>query len=245
MREGRCKMDRYFEWQEKQSYRDFGLIMTGPVHTVSPEEDIEFQTVDGLDGELIIEKNRFKNTTKTYSVYIDQENIQQSVTNLSNWLKSEKGWHFLTDSEEPEYVYEAKIYESYETEQRLKNFGYAEISFVIKPYKFLKTGLSEQVLGQTIKNPSNRKARPKLIIKGTGNLTVQIGSEKLSLKNVDGGVIIDCLYQTATNLSGTKAAWDKVTSYPLPVIHPGKQTVLTTGAISEVNIIPRWEVLVG
>ena len=77
-------MDRYFEWQKKQSYRDFGLIITGPVHTVSPEEDIEFQTVDGLDGELAIEKNRFKNTIRKYSVYVDQENIQQSVTNLSN-----------------------------------------------------------------------------------------------------------------------------------------------------------------
>ncbi len=116
---------------------------------------------------------------------------------------------------------------------------------MIKPYKFLKAGLSEQVLDQTIENPFHRKARPKLVIKGTGNLAVQIGSEKLSLKNVDGGVIIDCLYQTATNLSGTKAVWDKVTSYPLPVIHPGKQTVLTTGTISEITITPRWEVLVG
>ncbi|STF08828.1 hypothetical protein [Enterococcus gallinarum] len=87
-------------------------------------------------------------------------------------------------------------------------------------------------------------ARPKIIIKGAGNIVLRIGSSTYSLKDVDGGIIIDVLYDQVKSLDGQRPQWNKITTYPLPGINPGLNNVLTTGSVTEMKIVPRWEVIV-
>ncbi|MDN5445774.1 MAG: hypothetical protein L0F86_00060 [Lactococcus lactis] len=100
------------------------------------------------------------------------------------------------------------------------------------------------VLPATITNPTSRLAKPIITIKGSGNISLKIGANTLSLKGVDGGVIVDSLTQTITSLDGSRTQFTKMTSYPFPFIEPGKQVVTKTGTITECKIIPRWEDLV-
>ena len=93
-------------------------------------------------------------------------------------------------------------------------------------------------------DPTGRVAKPIITIKGTGNITLNIGTSTLSLKNVDTGVIIDSLTETITSLDGSRTQFNKMTSYPFPKIAPGNQTITTSGTITECKIIPRWEVIV-
>ncbi|WP_210261652.1 hypothetical protein, partial [[Ochrobactrum] soli] len=85
------------------------------------------------------------------------------------------------------------------------------LTFNVKPYKFLKSGLSEQTLSTSITNPTQRIARPKITIKGTGNITLQIGKSTYNFKDIDGGVIIDVLYDQVKTLDGTRPQWNKIT----------------------------------
>lgn len=226
---------------------DFGIRVEEGVTFDSPERDINFLEISGRDGDVGIDNQRLKSINKSFPVTIfpvQGKSFSQQMTDISNWLKTQIGNVFLDVSSEPKYSYYGFYYEQYSVEKFFKVYGRAVINFKIQPYKFLKSGLTPLTSPTALNNPTTRDARPLITIKGTGNITLQIGTEKLTLKNVDGGIVIDSLKQVVTNLDGTRPAWDKVTSYPLPVIKPGNQAVLTTGTITELKITPRYEVIV-
>lgn len=234
----------YFQIGDKKSL-DFGLLISDELSFSSPGIRGDFVPIEGQDGEIYLTNGNIKNLQKSFRVYLDSsEDIQNQVTKISNWLKKNAEWQLLTFSGDLEYRYVCIFVDEYDIDATLGELGKGVLTFQIKPYKFLKTGLQTSVLGSSITNPTNRNARPRLKITGTGNITVQIGSERLTLQNVDGGIIVDSLYTTVTNLFETKPLWNKVTSYPLPVIRPGRQSVYTTGNVTKIEIIPRWEVLV-
>ncbi|MFC0360507.1 distal tail protein Dit [Enterococcus canintestini] len=224
---------------------DFHLILNPDVSFTAPKRNEQQEKIIGLDGEIFYGDDTFSNVEQSFPFQYIGDDIDRDSVLISNWLNMDNRWHELQFKGRPDQVYLAKYTEQLNIQRTLKYYGKAILTFTIKPYFFLKSGLSELNLGSSITNPTNRCAHPRLKIIGTGNMTIQIGKEKLSLKNVDGGVIVDSLYNTVTNLTGTKAAWDKVTSYPLPVIYPGKQNILVTGTINKVTVIPRWEMLVG
>lgn len=234
----------YFEYLGKKS-SDFGLLIDADISFSSPQVKGEYIDISGADGELFVTDGKLSNVKKSFPVFLENPRTQTVATDLSNWLKSSlTSWNQLSFSGDPEYVYEAMFTEEYEVSANIESYGKTVLTFDVKPTKFLKSGLTAITAPSNLTNPTQRDAKPIVSIKGTGNITLKIGAETLTLKSVDGGVVIDCLKQTVTNLAGTAPAWDKVTSYPLPVIKPGNQAVLTTGTITEIKITPRYEVIV-
>lgn len=225
---------------------DFFLVLEPGLKFNSPSRNIDFQHIPGQDGDIGTGDGTFSNGSKSFPFNLlppKGKTVEGLSTDISNWLKKDALWHDLLFDGEPDYVYQAMYYEEYDVERVISQYGKCVLKFAIKPYKFLKSGLTAITAPTSLTNPTQRDAKPIISIKGTGNITLNIGTETLTLKSVDGGVVIDCLKQTATNLAGTAPAWDKVTSYPLPVIKPGKQTVLTTGTVTELKITPRYEVI--
>lgn len=236
-----------FEYLGKKS-SDFGLRIEEGISFESPETDLEFVEIKGRDGDVPIDNKRLKSVNKSFPVTLfpkSGKTLNEQTTDISNWLKSSVAHTVLTVESEPLYSYLALYYEQYSIEQFLRYYGRAVLNFRIMPYKFLNTGLAESTLGATIINPTQRQARPKITIKGTGNITLKIGTSTWTLRNVDQGIVIDTLLDTVTSLDGSRPAWDKITSYPLPTINPGQNTVTFTGSATEIKIIPRWEVIVG
>lgn len=235
----------YFEIDNQKS-SDFDLYIDTEISFASPEVKGEFVAVNGQDGEPFLTDGKLKNVNKSFPAYLMPTEIsqQQRATEISNWLKNNIGWKDLFFSGDKEFVYQAIYTAEYEVEANIVEHGKTILTFNVKPYKFLKSGLSEQSLSTSITNPTQRIARPKITIKGTGNITLQIGKSTYNLKNVDGGVIIDVLYDQVKSLDSTRPQWDKITTYPLPGIAPGNNNVLTTGTVTEIKIIPRWEVIV-
>lgn len=236
-----------FEYLDKQS-SDFGLRIEEGISFDSPEIDLEFIEIKGRDGDVPIDNKRLKSVNKSFPVTmfpIPDKSLSEQTTDISNWLKSSKAHTVLTVANEPLYCYLALYHEQYSIGQFLRYYGRAVLNFKIMPYKFLKTGLNESLLGATITNPTQRQSRPKITIKGTGNITLKIGQSTWTLRNVDQGIVIDTLLDTVTSLDGSRPAWDKITTYPLPKINPGQNNVTVTGTVTEIKIIPRWEVIVG
>ncbi|GGI64746.1 hypothetical protein ACFQOY_13635 [Enterococcus alcedinis] len=232
----------YFEYKGQKS-TEFDLMISEDISFTSPQIKGEFVPIDGMDGEILMSDGKLKNVPKKFYVLMDNYS-QEKITRVSNWLKQDAHWGQLTTSIDPNYIYQAIFIDEYDFESTSEEYEKAILTFVCKPYKFLKTGLAESILGSTISNPTKRQARPKIIIKGTGNITLKIGSSLWEFKNVDGGIVIDTLLDVVTNLTGGVSAWDKITTYPLPPIQPGTHAVTKTGTITEIKIIPRWEVIV-
>jgi len=235
----------YFEVDNKKS-SDFDLYIDTSISFSSPEIKGNFVDIEGQDGEMFLTDGKLKNVSKSFPVYLMPINESQikRANEISNWLKSDVNWKELYFSGDPEYLYQAIYTDEYDVEANITDFGKSILTFHVKPYKFLKSGLTEITLSETITNPTNRIARPKITIKGTGNITLQIGSSKYNLKSVDGGVIIDVLYNQVKSLDGNRPQWNKITTYPLQGINPGKNSIRVTGTVTEMKIIPRWEVIV-
>lgn len=237
-----------FEFNGRNS-EDFYLIVEKDIAFSSPKRDVDFEKIKGQDGQVAISDNTLDNTTFKIPVVLntpDGISVLEMANEISNWLKQDSLWHDLTFSDDPDYVYRAIFFEEYDVNQIVKWYGKATLNFTVKPYKFLSLGLREKVYknGDTIGNTTVRNAKPKLTIKGTGNITIKIGDEILTLKGIDEGIIVDSLNQLATSLDGSRALWNKVTSWPLPAIRPGAQKISIEGNVTELKIMPRWEVIV-
>jgi phage-related protein len=235
----------YFEIDNQKS-SDFDLYIDTEISFTSPEVKGEFVELSGQDGDLYLTDGKLKNVSKSFPAFLMPIEVsqQQRATEISNWLKNNVGWKDLFFSGDKEYIYQAMYTAEYDINANIADFGKTVLTFNVKPYKFLKSGLTEKTLVTSIDNPTKRVARPKITIKGSGNITLKIGSSTYSLKDVDGGVVIDVLYDQVKSLDGTRPQWNKITTYPLPGISPGKNSVLTTGTVTEMKIIPRWEVIV-
>lgn len=231
----------YFEYKGKKS-TDFGIMISEEFKHESPGYDVEFSKIDGTDGELAMTDSTLKNYSKNFPIILE-DTTQENVNSISEWLKSDLGWYELSLSSDPNYIYIAMFNDEYQLGSSSVDYEKTILPFTCKPIKYLKSSMIEMQLAGSINNPTNRKAKPKMIIKGAGNITVNIGKSELTLKNIDDGVIVDSLNQTITNLSGTQTQFDKMTSYPFPEIAPGNNVVTKSGIITSINIVPRWEVV--
>lgn len=227
---------------------EFNLKLENGVTFASPSKNLEFEKIGGLDGEVVTGDGTLNNVTRDFPFTISSDkkrNVQEIATELSNWLKSSNEWHDLEFSGDPDYIYRAIYIDEYNLDRVTNFYGKVVLSFICKPYKFLKSGRGEITLGTNIINPTNRPSRPKITIKGTGNITLKIGESLWEFKNISGGIIVDTLLDVVTTLDGKSLAWDKTITYPLPKIATGKQLVTITGAVTDITIIPNWEAIVG
>lgn len=229
-----------------ENTKNYNLKMTREFSFLSAKKETDFQKIKGVDGEVDLADGTFSNVEQDFAfVWVNSnEDIKQISNKVSNWLNKDNLWHNLEFGGDSDYIYIAKYNSQMDIERVLSSFGKVILTFTLKPYKYLKTGLNEIVLPQSITNTTNRTAKPILTIKGTGNITVTIGKSVLTLKNVESGVRIDSLAQTITTLDKTRNLFTNMTSYPFPVIEPGTQKITVTGTTTEIKIIPRWEVIV-
>ncbi|WP_283957941.1 distal tail protein Dit [Marinilactibacillus psychrotolerans] len=234
----------YFEYNGKKS-TDFGLMIDPEFSLVSPEYDVTLEEISGVDGDIATDNKRYKGLTREIPVFFDSvSNLNQSADEVSNWLKTNAGWHELTFSDNPNFVYQALHYEQYDIKKTLQEYSKTIINFRLKPYKFYQSGLTEIQLtnGQTLNNIGSRPARPLIKLVGDGDMTLTIGDQTINLQAVDTGIIIDILADTVVNINGRIPEWTKLYTYPLPKLPVGDVTVAWTGAES-VSMIPRWEAL--
>ena len=115
-----------------------------------PEKDVEFISIPGRSGDLVIDHNRYKNVEKTYYIAsvvhgYNEENqngnnfIKQAAL-LVKWLKNTKGYGILEDSYDKN-VYRKAIY----VEESIINDIYdgaaaLELIFNCKPQRYFTWG---------------------------------------------------------------------------------------------------------
>lgn len=223
---------------------DFNIDILSDLTFSAPAHDVKFMEVPGVDGDIAISNNRLKSFDRSFPfVMRSKVSIEKDFQELSNFLKQDDSWHDLEWIGSDGFVYKAMYHEQVDLGRIVNTLGKGVLNFRMKPVKHLKTSLVEVDLGSSINNPYKRTAKPKLTIKGSGNMTINIGSSLLRLQNVVDGVIVDSASQTITDLTEKRSQFDKMVSYPFPVINPGNNNITKTGTISSVKIIQRLEVV--
>lgn len=237
-------MMHYFTFNGR-STQEFGIWISGEATFSAPERNVVIQEVDGRDGALIFDKGNFKNVPLEYPAFI-KEDMPHRVRDFLNYAGAQIGYKRLEDTYHP---YEYRM-ARFITNPAITSRGYMNrsgeftLEFDCKPQRFLKSGEQKIVLtsNNTILNRTNFDAKPLLRVYGSGAGTVSIASETITISQIDEYVDIDCeimdAFKGATNCNSNVAfSADDI------VLHSGNNGVSFTGAITQIDLIPRWWII--
>lgn len=126
-----------------RSSKDRGIEVWSPPNYQVPQRDYDTIHIPGRDGDLLIDKESYKNVSRSYTVSFGQEgkkNFTILANALAEWLNSASGYARLEDSYEPEYYRMACYQKAVEITNAYQIAGSATIEFNCKPQRFLKSG---------------------------------------------------------------------------------------------------------
>lgn len=172
-----------------------GVQVAHPPKFVYPEKDSEAVHVPGRNGDIIIDKDSYKNVPREYELTVyDQAHPEwtysERMVKVSNWLHSAKGYAKLSDTYDVGYFRKARyVEEAQEFENFINEGGVGTITFDCRPERFLDSGdvvISSSTAtsasdGLRANNPTQYISKPKIRIVGStgdgesyGELTVTL-----------------------------------------------------------------------
>ena len=118
-----------------------------------------------------------------------------------------------------------------------------EIQFYCEPLKEKTSEAAVEITtsGTTITNPGDVESRPLITITGSGDVTIRIGSNSISITGSADGWMIDSDTQWVMNAQSVPQMG--VYTGNFPVMAPGNNTVQFTGSITKLTIEGRWRYL--
>jgi len=117
-------------------------------------------------------------------------------------------------------------------------------NFRLHPIKYHRNQLIERQIntGHVVDNPTSVPAKPRFRIVGTGNVTLNIGSQRLELASIQNGITVDCEDMTVVMQNGA-TAFSHMRTLEFPTLPPGRTAITWTGNF-RVYIIPRLGALI-
>lgn len=224
------------------SSKDFDVYLTDAGTYGIAERDTSKISIQGRNGDLILDNGRYKNKKMTYPAIIIKD-FAENFQNLLDFLVSQKGYIKLEDSFLPDIYVMARY--SGETNPKKMVIDSKKGSFILtfdrKPQKFLKEGDRAITLttNGNIYSKYNQDALPIIRAYGTG--TFSIGGVAIQITSANGYTDIDCELQEAykdsfsTNCNGNIV----LTNGVFPKLVKGTNTITISG-ITKLEIKPRW-----
>lgn len=219
---------------------DCGIRLEGEMTFSPPVPIYEAETIQGKNGDLILETGSFENRTGTAKCFILEKNASRSVGAANAFLLAKGGYRRLENSNDPDHFWLAVVENGVEYENRKDTLIPFEIDFDCKPQRYVKDG--EEPVAFTsdgnIFNGYGFTALPIIKVYGSGEGSVTIGSVTVEILENNGLLILDSETQNAYNDFGNKN--NKVKAPVFPVLVGGNNAVSFSGAIEKIEIIPRW-----
>ena len=241
-------------WGGEQS-TNYGIVVSSAPVFDRPVKRANVYNVQGRNGSILFQDGSFDDVTRTYRVFITEDeqydsggslvsgDLASRVYAFSEWLYSKNGYQELTDNFEPD-IYRLAYYSGGQNvTDNLLMYGETDIQFTCRPERFYTSGKTAETHtnGDTITNPTKYTSKPLIHIEGSGTVTVTLGGKTMTavLGTAD-YIDIDCdrmnAYKGATNKN------DKI-SGDFPVIKSGNNSLGTTGTITLLKITPRYFVI--
>lgn len=230
------------------SSEDYGIVVEHPPAYDFPEKDYTSVHIPGRNGDVMIDNNSYKNTVRTYELAIGDQNLQFGIqaNKIAEWLHSGSGYCRLEDSYEPDIFRMACYKDAGNFENIFDHMGRGTVSFDCKPQRFYKSGekfISLESASEVIKNPTFFNAQPMIIISGSGG-TISVNGVEVALLTATSALVIDSDIQDAYEFDAYgnyQNANNKIsTPNGFPILIPGDNSIVVSGGINSVEVMPRW-----
>lgn len=210
------------------------------------EPDYTSYQIQGRNGDLQINNDRYNNIDVSYPVFIPM-GFTATVQAVRNWMRSANGYATLQDTYDTTHYRLGRGKDVLEFTPSPDNVGANfELVFDCKPQRFIISAYNQVTVtsGDVLINPTQFTSLPRFELSGISNggtITVanSLGTNTMTATRArNGTTYIDCetcnIYSGSTNLND-------LFSGDFPVFTSGNNTVTFSG-ITSVKVRPRyWE----
>lgn len=224
---------------------DIPILIESPPTYVYPERDYEVQHVPGRNGDIYIDKNSYKNVQRSYALAAgdDYESYDKLANQIATWLHSATGYAKLYDTYEPEYYRMAMYVETGTLTPIVRNGIRITANFNCKPQRFLHSGddvITVSSSNTNITNPTQYTSRPIVTVYGSGVGTVTINGIKVTLNDIDTYTVLNSEIDDAYKGTVNKNPYIVLDNGIFPELKAGDNTIIFTGGVTKVEVIPKW-----
>lgn len=198
--------------------------------------------VPGSNREIVTMEDAWEPYDQPYELFVGDgtpDNIQDKIKQVAERLYK-NGWQVLLDDYEPGIFRLAYYKGPFDVENRFTRLGKFEVTFRCRAERFLLQGSNPVAVasGKTLTNPTRYNARPLIHIEGSGNGTITVGSQTVTITGMTDYLNLDSETQNCYRLTSENK--NDLMTGAFPVIPPGNSTVTFTGGITAATITPRY-----
>ena len=199
---------------------------------ISPKRRDETFTVPGRHGNLTTTDGAFESYIRSTEFIVkDKKKIDEICAHF-------KGSGWLIFSSEPDRKYKARVANQIEFSHIIRRFKRFVVEFEIQPFGY---DVFEQTLVKTapfsLFNIGTVDSEPIITLFGTGNITLYVNNQSISLKEIAGSITIDSEMQNAYNGA---ASMNNKMSGNFPILSLGENHITWLGNITKLEIRPNW-----
>ena len=233
-------MRHYFTYDNKSS-ADFGLFISGLDTWDAAEKDIENIEVPGRNGDLHIDKHRFKNQTIEYKKCFMRKDWETEFPKMCAFYSSRANKYYrLTDTYHVGQFRLARYKSGLDNPKVGKNnqFGEINMKFDCDPRRFLLAGETYNTIATdtSMINPTAFPSKPLIEVTGFGTFTINGKGITVSSHNYP-VTMIDLETMTAyyqdENLNSNVSRLDQIQ------LNPGANPIVLGSGIT-LRIQGRW-----
>lgn len=209
---------------------------------ISPRRRRETYTIPGMNGNLHSTEDTFENYTQSYECYFHGEALTPAQAHaIKGWLSVSGEYLRLEDVYDPDHFRKATFAGPLNVINILNRYGRCTVKFDCAPQSFLKSGEVATVFRSsgTINNPTMFPSKPLMKVTGSGSGSISINGTTITINSLSKTIIFDCESQNAYSEPAVNQNGN-ISAPKFPVLVPGNNSVILSGGVASIEIIPRW-----
>ena len=212
--------------------RELGLFMERCPEKISPKRRDETFTIPGRHGNLTT-------TDGAFETYIrSAEFISKDEKKADEICAHFKGSGWLIFSNEPDRKYKARVANQIEFSHVIRRFKRFAVEFEVQPFGY---DVFPQIIKKTSPfsffNIGTFEAEPIITIFGSGDITLYVNNQSISLKEIAGSITVNSEMQNAYR--GSVSMNNKMQG-EFPILIPGENHITWLGNVTKLEIQPNW-----
>lgn len=229
-----------FTFANKNSLADFGIYIEKMPAIPSPERRVSFIPMPGRSGSLLYDEKSYEDITLSVSCGVIG-NVMDKISRIKAWL-FESGESDLIFSFSPDRKYIAQVVNRIDFEIALSKISTFQILFHCQPFCYAVANPTLTIIksGTNLVNSGSVASEPIITVVGSGSVTLQIGEQKISLKDVPQTLILNSVLQEVydENFQNKNSLMEGA----FPLLFSGENKVSWTGAVTKltVTVNTRW-----
>ncbi|WP_040210860.1 distal tail protein Dit [Clostridium polynesiense] len=230
-----------FDFGDKNSYTDFGILISKRPSIPSAKRRVDFYNIPGRSGTLKYDENTYEDITITLECSLRSTDLLSEIDKIKYWLfssaESELIFSFQKDKK-----YIAQVVNSIDIKQVYKYLGYFPIIFSCHPFKYHSDDniLIPYASPFTFKNTGTLPSEPIITIYGSGLIKLKVNDEVIELHDVDGIIELDSelmeCYSPTELRNGSMYG-------EFPLFRTGDNKISWEGTVSNIYIKPNFRSL--